>query len=135
MERGSDKHGPRVDEVLEHEVEGLLRSGHQTRGEEWNEAEPSGEDQPAVSLDPQGLTGGVPDGMTETDVEERSRLASFLPMSLWPATGAQVVAVAAERGAPDDVLARLSYLPSGRSFVNWQEAWVSLHGGVEEHRS
>ena len=135
MERGSDKHGPRVDEALEHEVEGLLRSGQQTRGEEWNEAEPSGEDQTAVTRGAgTAVTGGVPDGMTPEDVEARSELATWLGSSVWPATGAQLVAVAAERGAPEVVLSQLSHLAPGRSLGNLQEAWSSL-GGTEQHRS
>lgn len=73
--------------------------------------------------------------MTEEDVERRSYLATFLPLSLWPATGSQVVAVARERGAPDAVVAQLSSLPEGRSFANLQQAWATLEGGTESHRS
>jgi hypothetical protein len=40
MERGSNKHGPRLDDELKHETEGLVRSGHPTHAEEWKEPEP-----------------------------------------------------------------------------------------------
>ncbi len=136
MERGSDKHGPRMDEALAHEVEGLLHAGRDTHAEEWASPEPSGEDQPDVDRAPHGtLHGAVPDGMTEEDVEQRSRLATYLGKEVWPATGAQLVAVARARQAPDDVVAQLSYLHEGRSYVNMQEAWADLQGGVEQHRS
>ena len=135
MERGSDKHSARMDDALESEVAGLLRAGRDTHAEEWKSAEPSGEDQPDVDLAPGGtLHGGVPDGMTEDDVEERSRLAAYLGKEVWPATGEQLVEVARNRAAPDLVLDRLRELPPGRSYVNLQEAWGALQGGIEEHR-
>ena len=63
MERGSDKHSPRMDDALHAETEGLVRGGHDTHAEEWKQAEPSGEDQPDVDLAPDAtLGGGVPDG-------------------------------------------------------------------------
>jgi hypothetical protein len=134
MERGSDKHSARMDEALEAEVAGLIRSGHDSR-EDWNSPEPSGEDQPDVDLVPNGtLSGGVPDGMTEQDVERRSELAGFLGR-VWPATGAQLVEVAAGNDAPDSVLATLRGLPPGRVFDNLQDVWASVSGGhVESHR-
>jgi hypothetical protein len=42
----STKHGPALDDDLKHETEGLVRGGHSTRAAEWNDPEPSGEDQP-----------------------------------------------------------------------------------------
>ena len=135
MERGSDKHSARMDDALTHEVEGLLRAGHDTHAEEWKSAEPSGEDQPEVDLSGDGdLHGGVPDGMTESDVEERSRLAAYLGKEVWPATGEQLVEVARGRQAPDVVLDRLAQLPPGRVYDNLQDAWAQLGGGTEAHR-
>jgi hypothetical protein len=136
MQRGSDKHSPRVDEQLDAEVSGMMTSGHDTHAEEWKSAEPSGEDQPEVDLSGDGdLHGGVPDGMTEADVEGRSRLAAYLGKSVWPATGEQLVEVARGREAPDAVLDQLASLPRGRVFENLQDAWSELGGGVEQHRS
>jgi hypothetical protein len=136
MQRGSDKHSPRVDEQLGAEVAGLVAAGRDTHAEEWKSAEPSGEDQPEVDLSADGdLHGGVPDGMTEADVEGRSRLAAYLGKGVWPATGEQLVEVAQGRNAPDAVLDQLRALPAGRVFTNVQEAWTELGGGHEEHRS
>ena len=134
MERGSDKHSARMDDALDAEVSGLVRSGHDSR-EDWNSPEPSGEDQPDVDLVPNGtLAGGVPDGMTEDDVERRSELAGFLGR-VWPATSEQVLAVAVENEAPDHVLSTLRHLPPGQSYANLQELWAQISGGhVESHR-
>ncbi|MBV2365102.1 hypothetical protein ACFPZ0_25195 [Streptomonospora nanhaiensis] len=41
MERGSDKHGPRIDDQLESEVQGVLRGGKPTRVREELEPEPT----------------------------------------------------------------------------------------------
>lgn len=134
MERGSDKHSARMDEALGAEVSGLIRSGHDNRAD-WNSPEPSGEDQPDVDMVPNGtLAGGVPEGMTEDDVERRSELASYLGR-LWPATREELVRVATDNEAPDHVMAQLHSLPLGQQFANLQEMWSSLSGGhVEDHR-
>jgi len=135
MQRGSDKHSARMDDALDGEVRGLVSAGRDTHAEEWKLAEPSGEDQPEVDRSADGdLHGGVPDGMTEADVEERSRLAVYLGKEVWPATGQQLLELARNREAPDVVLDRLSQLPPGRSFTNLQDAWQALHGGAEQHR-
>lgn len=135
MERGSDKHSARMDDALESEVHGMLTAGHDTRGEEWSSAEPSGEDQPDVDLVPNGtLAGGVPAGMTERDVEQRSRLASYLGKQVWPAGQAALVDKAEQLNAPDDVLDQLRRLPTSAVFDNLQEVWQALQGGTESRR-
>jgi hypothetical protein len=136
MERGSDKHSARVDEALEAEVHGMMTAGRETRGEQWNTAEPSGEDQPDVDRVPDGtLSGGVPDGMSERDVEERSEIASYLGKEIWPAGSAVLTAKARELGAPDRVLEQLRRLPDSAVFGNVQEVYQALQGGTEAHRS
>ena len=134
MERGSNKHSARMDDALDHEVEGLMRSGHDNRAD-WNSPEPSGEDQPDVDLVPDGtLAGGVPDGMTEQDVEARSELATYLGKGVYPAVSAVLIETAEGNDAPDSVIARLRALPSGREYVNVQDVWSTLRGGTEAHR-
>ncbi len=134
MERGSDKHSARMDDAMSVEVDGLIRAGHDNRSD-WNSPEPSGEDQPDVDRVPDGTrSGGVPEGMTEQDVEQRSEIASYLGR-VWPATTEQLVFVARENDAPDAVLAALEGLPSGRLFASMQEVWDTVSGGhVETHR-
>lgn len=134
MERGSNKHSARVDDALDHDVDGLMRSGHDNRAD-WNSPEPSGEDQPDVDLVPDGtLAGGVPDGMTEADVEARSELATYLGKSVYPAVSAVLIETAEGNAAPDSVITRLRALPAGREYVNVQDVWSTLRGGTEAHR-
>ena len=135
MERGSDKHGPRLDEALEHETEGLVRSGHDTHAEEWKSPEPSGEDQPDVDLAPDStLVGAPPPGMTEADVESRSELATYLHPRAFPAVQTELMEEARRNHAPDAILDRLRDVPSGREYANVGEVWRALHGGTESER-
>jgi hypothetical protein len=135
MERGSDKHSPRMDDALESEVSGMVRAGRETRGQQWHSAEPSGEDQPDVDRAPDStLAGGVPDGMTEHDVEQRAAIASYLGKEVWPAGSEVLVAKATELGAPDDVVDQLRRLPDSAVFDNLQDVWQALQGGTEAHR-
>ena len=135
MERGSDKHSARMDDALEAEVRGMMTAGRETRGEDWNSAEPSGEDQPDVDLVPDGtLAGGVPDGMTERDVEERAEIASYLGKEVWPAGSQALIAKARDLNAPDAVLEQLGRLPDSAVFNNVQDVWQALQGGTEAHR-
>jgi hypothetical protein len=134
MERGSDKHSARMDDAMSSEVENLVRSGHDNRAD-WNSPEPSGEDQPDVDRVPDGtLAGGVPEGMTEQDVERRSEIASYLGR-IWPCTAEQLVQVATANSAPDRVLTALRALPSDQTYENLQDVWLSVSGGhIEGHR-
>jgi hypothetical protein len=42
MERGSNKHGPKIDDQIGHETEALERSGKEARAEEFRETEDAG---------------------------------------------------------------------------------------------
>ncbi|WP_086871301.1 hypothetical protein [Streptomyces viridochromogenes] len=44
MQRGSDRLSVHRDDEMKHELQGLLRSGHPTRAEEWHDPEPSADD-------------------------------------------------------------------------------------------
>ena len=135
MEQGASKHGPALDDELKHETEGMVRAGRSTRAEEWRDPEPSGEDEPDVDRAPDGtLAGGVPEGMTEADVERRSRLAAYLDRTAFPAVRQMLVDAAAANHAPDEIIAELERLPDGREFVNVNDVWTTLGGGSEAHR-
>jgi hypothetical protein len=109
MERGSDKHGPRVDDQMAQEVRGTVQGTAGARAEEWKQAEPSGEDQPDVTLSPEGT-------------DDFSRFGSYLGR-VFPADREALVASAREFEAPDDVMDRLSSLPPGRTYQNAAEVW------------
>ena len=40
IERGSDKHGPHVDDEMKHESEGDIQGGRPAHAEEWKDKEP-----------------------------------------------------------------------------------------------
>lgn len=135
VERGSDLHSPRLDEQQKHEVEGLIRSGHSTHAEEWKDPEPSGEDQPDADLAPDAtLAGGVPEGMTAADVEQRSQIAGYLGHSGWPMVREQIIEKLVDGHAPDALVEQVRRLPSGRAFENMNDVWSTLGGHVETHR-
>jgi hypothetical protein len=135
MERGSSKHGPRLDEELEREVRGLVQADREVRQEEWKSSEPPGEDQPEVDRAPATtLTGGVPQGLTEADVEGRAELSAVLGMSIWPADVTMIRARAREVHAPDRTFELIDRLPDGRAWQNVAEVWEELTGHTERHR-
>jgi hypothetical protein len=113
----STKHGPRIDEELEHETQGMMRAERSTRAEEWREVEPSAEGDPDIDSDPAGtLTGGTPVGTDSEDVVARSELARWLDRADYPATGAQLVTAARGHHAPDAVVGELGRLPEGDTY-------------------
>ena len=135
VERGSDKHGPRQDEQLKHETEGLVRSGHGTHAEEWKDPEPAGEDQPDADRAPDStMPGGTPDGMDAEDVEGRSEIASYLGKDSYPMVREQVINLAIDRQAPTRIVDLCRQLPSGREFHNVNEIWAAVGGHVEGDR-
>jgi hypothetical protein len=134
MERSSDKVSPRIDDELKHDTEGLVRSGRSTRAEEWKGSEPSGEDQPEVSLIPDTPPGGDVNGMSTADIEGRSELASYLARADYPMTREQLLELVTERNAPDRVISEIRSLPGGQEFENVQDLWVTLGHPVEQQR-
>jgi hypothetical protein len=115
-ERGTT-HSARVDDELSHETEGLVRSGRETRVEDWREVEPPAEGEPDVDTDPAGtLVGGTPAGMDADAVVARSELARWLDRADFPSSGADLVEAARDHRAPDAVVAELQRLSAGDTF-------------------
>ncbi len=113
----STKHSPRVDEELEHEIQGMLKAEHATRAHEWREVEPVAEGDPDITADPAGtLVGGVPVGMTEDAVVARAELARWLVRADFPADGPALVEAALDHRAPDAVVDELGRLPEGETY-------------------
>jgi hypothetical protein len=84
---------------------------------------------------PEGEYGtGAPQGMTSREVEQRSRLGRYITMSALPGDRAALRRNAEENEAPDDVLAELDRLPSGRKFRNVSEVWAALGHANETQR-
>jgi hypothetical protein len=113
----STKHSPRVDDELEHEMQGMLRGERANRAEEWREVEPQAEGDPDIDRAPDGtLIGGTPVGMDADAVATRAELARWLDRADFPATGPQLVEAARDHRAPDAVVAELAKLPSGETY-------------------
>ena len=133
MERGSDKHGPRLDEELDHETRSIQQgSPVESRVEEHREQEGPGEDQPTPDV---RLTGGraTAASLDLDDAETRADIARFLTPSTLPADREALVADAEGNHAPEEVLERLRALTAGRAYENVQDVWAAL-GGTVEHR-
>ena len=113
----STKHSPRVDEELEHEIQGMVRGGHSTRAEEWRDPEPVAEGEPDVDAVPTGTyVGGTPVGMDADAVEARAELARWLDRADFPSSGPDLVEAALDHRAPDAVVGELRRLPEGETF-------------------
>lgn len=133
MERGSDKHSPRVDEQLDHDTRSLTQGAPvESRVEEYREQEGPGEDQPTPDA---RLTGGraTAGSLDLDDAETRADIARFLIPSVFPADREALLADAEANQAPEEVLERLRALPAGRAYENVQDVWSTL-GGTVEHR-
>lgn len=113
----STKHNPRVDEELEHEIQGMLKAERATRSEEWREAEPVAEGEPDLTSNPSGtLVGGTPVGMDADAVVARAELARWLDRADFPSTGPELVEAARDHRAPEAVAAELEKLPEGEVY-------------------
>ncbi|MEV0325206.1 DUF2795 domain-containing protein [Micromonospora echinospora] len=137
MERGSSKHGPRLDEQMSQEVSGLVQGpgAAGSRVDEFREPEPAGEDQPGATTAPAGeLRTGAPQGMSSTDVEQRSRLGRFIGLSALPGDRETLLGSARENEAPDDVIADLERLPAGTRYRTVSEVWAALGHKNETQR-
>jgi hypothetical protein len=118
MERGSSKHSPRLDDEMEHEVEGMMTAERPTRAEEWKETEPVGEDQadPGRLEEPADRQPGTPAGMTNEDIELRSELGEHLPRSVFPTDESGLLGHLVDTNAPDRLRQLVAQLPSGRTY-------------------
>jgi hypothetical protein len=133
LERGSDKHSPRLDEELDHETRSLQQgSPVESRVEEFREQEGPGDGQPTPDA---RLTGGraTAASLDLDDAEARADIARFLTPSAFPADRETLLADAEDNHAPEAVLDRLRALPEGRAYENVQDVWGAL-GGTVEHR-
>ena len=124
IERGSDKHGARVDEQLEHEVRSIVQGGVEARAEEFREQEGPADGEPTPDERITALDGG------EDALSERADLARRLRPSAFPGRPEELALVAVEEGAPDELVARLRALPD-RLYDTVAQVWEAMGGDVE----
>ena len=132
MERGSDKHGRRIDEELKHDTGPLVHgSPGESRADEGREQEGPADDEPTPDA---LLTGGpapaTPDALTHDEVEARTELARHLQPSVFPADRDTLIESARRMGASDELADRLRGLPEG-TFDHLEAVWEALGGRVE----
>jgi hypothetical protein len=132
MERGSDKHGRRLDEELADETRSLVQGAPtESRVEEHREQEPPAEGEPVPDA---LLTGdrGIPreDVLTHDEIEARTELARHLEPSVFPADRVALLASAERQNAPGAIIEALSGLPEG-TFEHTEAVWEALGGRVE----
>ncbi len=134
MERGSDKHSPRIDDSLAHDTRPLTQGAPmESRADEARQQEGAADDEPTTDA---LLSGDLhPDQSSEAlldhdEAEARSKLATFLRPSIWPADRETLVACAQDMNATPDVLDQLRGLPDG-TFTHTEAVWEALGGRVE----
>ncbi|MFH8973483.1 DUF2795 domain-containing protein [Streptomyces sp. NPDC017890] len=121
MQRGSDRMSVHRDDEMKHELQGLLRSGHPTRSEEWNDPEPAAEDDPEVTYGP------VTPGRGPTYLEAlRLELARNLTRGTFPANPRELTRALRRGNAPDALVEGLERLPHKARYGNVQELAVAL---------
>lgn len=125
-ERGSDKHGPRQDDELKHELHGLEQADRRVRAEEWRDPEPPADDDPASYTPsdpdmPPAEAGGVSAAAAATTSEAKppaeeaasgpeagepaSPEAGIVPQSVSDAMTRRVVALSIDASVTDAAVA------------------------------
>ncbi|MFF4884824.1 DUF2795 domain-containing protein [Streptomyces nigra] len=123
MQRGSDRLSVHRDNEMKHELQGLLRSGHPTRAEEWHDPEPSAED------DPQVAGGPVAPGSSTASLETvRLELARNLSRHSFPAGPRELVGELRRSHAPDVLVDPVGRLPRSERYANVQQLAEALTG-------
>ena len=127
MDRESNKHSPRVDEALAHEVDSLLHgSPEESRAQEGRLQE-----DPAVAPG-RRFDEAIPGmDLTDAEVEKRAELSRHLASARFPAGREELLAAARDDHAPDDLMQALHQLPAAVSFDTVQAVWQALGGNVE----
>ena len=132
MPRGSDKHSPRIDDSLGHDISSLTRGAPvESRAQEARAQEAAADDEPTPDARLSGDRGMADaDVLGPDELESRSLLAGYLAPTAWPADREALLAQARQGYAPDWMLDRLAALPDG-TFTHTEAVWEALGGRVE----
>lgn len=79
------------------------------------------------------LTGGMPEGITRSDLDDRAELANLLGRQIRPAPAAVIKERVRESNGPDRLRELVTALPQG-TYGNVGEVWAALTGGREAQR-
>lgn len=116
MQRGSDRLSAHRDDEMKQELQGLLRSGHPTRTEEWHDPEPYAEDDPEVAYGPV-TPGRAPSPVAALQLD----LARVLGRTSFPAGPGELIGVLRDRHAPDALVEPLERLPRTSRYASAHE--------------
>jgi Protein of unknown function (DUF2795) len=122
MQRRSDRMSAHKDDELKRELQGLLRSGHPTRVEEWHDPEPAADDDPPVSPWTVPGAGDEPEAL-------RYELARHMARTPFPAKRAGLLRALHEHNAPDPLVDLVRGLPPDETYRSVQEVVSALVGG------
>lgn len=128
MERDTDKHSPRIDDAMSHDVESLLRGTPEesrARAERLQEDPDVGPGRAAKAEEKVGL------GVSASAADRRAELARYLAAAAFPARTDELVYMAEADQAPPSLVAALRSLPSDEEHPNVQSVWRALGGEVE----
>ncbi|HEX8771534.1 MAG TPA: DUF2795 domain-containing protein [Acidimicrobiales bacterium] len=138
MERGSDKHGPRLDEQLEHDVRSMLQGQPvESRASEAREQEGPGDGDPVPDMRLAGERGFDEHRtrLRDEEIEERSDLARHIQGAVFPADRQSLLASARAMHAPDSLVDKLSRLPGDAVYPTTESVWEALGGRREPGRA
>ena len=126
MQRGSDRVSVHRDDEMKHELQGLLRSGHPTRTEEWHDPEPAADDDPEIAGGP------VAPNRSPASLETvRLELARLLGRTAFPAGRRELIGILREQYAPDGLVEALERLPREARYATVQELAEAVVGTGE----
>jgi hypothetical protein len=130
----SAKRSPRIDDEMDRETRALLQSGSdESRAESDRVKEGELEGEVAAAGPPWAEGPATPGAPSDAQVELRSEVARALRPSVFPASGAEVLAAAEAAFAPEEVLDILRRLPPGATFPTVEAIWEQV-GGRREQR-
>ena len=121
MQRGSDRLSVHRDDEMKHELQGLLRSGHPTRSEEWHDPEPTADDDPEIAGGPV-----APGGAGASLGVVRLELARHLSRSAFPASARHLAGALRRAYAPDTLVDAVERLPHKEQYTTVQELAQAL---------
>ncbi|MFJ9905927.1 DUF2795 domain-containing protein [Streptomyces sp. NPDC101152] len=121
MQRGSDRLSVHRDEEMKHELQGLLRSGHPTRTEEWHDPEPTADDDPEVAGGPV-----APGRSTASLATVRTELARHLNRHTFPAGPRELTTALRRAYAPDALTEAVEHLPRSSRYTTLQHLAEAL---------
>lgn len=128
MDPETDKHSPRVDEAMKHDVESLVKGAPvESRAQESRLQEDPGVGPGARHDVPDSAGAGIP----ATAADLRAEIARHLASVRFPATREDLVAAAEADAASPDVVRLLGELPPSQPYPTVQAVWTALGGESE----